>query len=72
MLQVLNAPIYGTRLTLGLLKGKLEEHGLASTADLRRLEPEAALKSSALEVEFIHVNHSIADVVAMAVHTPRA
>jgi len=36
LLQVLNAPIYGTRLTLGLLQGKLEEHGLASSADLRR------------------------------------
>ncbi|NLY51902.1 MAG: ribonuclease J [Firmicutes bacterium] len=71
VLQVLNAPIYGTRLTLGLLKGKLEEHGLASTADLREVRAGGSVKVGALEVEFIHVNHSIADVVAMAVHTPQ-
>ena len=71
VLQVLNAPIYGTRLTLGLLKGKLEEHGLASTADLREVKAGGSVKVGDLKVEFIHVNHSIADVVAMAVHTPQ-
>ena len=71
VLRVLDAPIYGTRLTLGLLKGKLEEHGLASTADLREVKAGGRVKVGALEVEFIHVNHSIADVVAMAVHTPQ-
>jgi len=71
VLQVLDAPIYGTRLTLGLLQGKLEEHGLASTADLREVKAGGSVKVGALKVEFIHVNHSIADVVAMAIHTPQ-
>jgi len=70
LLQVLNAPIYGTRLTLGLLQGKLEEHGLASSADLREIKAGGSVKIGALRIEFIHVNHSIADVVAFAIHTP--
>jgi ribonuclease J len=70
VLQVLNAPIYGTRLTLGLLQGKLEEHGLLSVADLKEIKAGGRVKAGAFEVEFIHVNHSIADVVALAVHTP--
>ncbi len=70
VLQVLDAPVYGTRLTLGLLTGKLEEHGLASTADLREVKAGGSVKVGCFRVEFIHVNHSIADVVALAVHTP--
>lgn len=71
VLQELSAPIYGTRLTLGLLKGRLEEHGLASTADLREVKAGGTVRVGIFEVEFIHVNHSIADVVALAVHTPQ-
>ena len=55
LLQVLNAPIYGTRLTLGLLQGKLEEHGLASSADLREIKAGGSVKIGALRIEFIHV-----------------
>ncbi len=70
VLQVLDAPIYGTRLTLGLLRGKLEEHGLSSSAELKEVRAGGRVSVGIFEVEFIHVNHSIADVVAIAVHTP--
>ena len=70
VLQVLNAPIYGTRLTLGLLQGKLEEHGLLSVAELKEIKAGGRVKVGIFDIEFIHVNHSIADVVAIAVHTP--
>ncbi|NLK08272.1 MAG: ribonuclease J [Firmicutes bacterium] len=70
VLQQLNAPIYGTRLTLGLLRGKLQEHGLLSETELKEIKAGDRIKVGALEIECIHVNHSIADVVALAVHTP--
>lgn len=69
VLQHVNVPIYGTRLTLGLLQPKLEEHGLASSADLREIAAGDVLKLGSFKIEFIHVTHSVADVVAMAITT---
>ncbi len=69
LLQEVNAPVYGTRLTLGLLKGKLEEHGLARTTETRCISAGDRVQIGSINVEFLHVNHSIADVVALAVHT---
>ncbi|MBE0598820.1 MAG: ribonuclease J [Desulfuromonadales bacterium] len=66
-----NPPIYGTSLTLGLLQGKLEEHGLTSTARLQRVRPgqEVSL-GSAFRVEFYRAAHSIVDGVGLAIRTP--
>ena len=69
-LKEINVPVYGTRLTLGLLKYKLEEHGLLSTTEMIDIEPGGTFKLGAFKVEFIRTNHSIADSVALALHTP--
>ncbi len=65
-----NCPIHGTAMTNGLIKLKLEEHRLADTVKLITHKPGDAVKAGCFTVEFIHVNHSIADAVAFAIHTP--
>ncbi len=70
LLKNFNVPIYGTRLTLGLVEGKLREHGLLGGARLNVVKPSDTVKLGAFSVEFIHVNHSIPDAVAMAITTP--
>lgn len=69
-LKELNVPIYGTRLTLGLVEVKLKEFGLLSKAKLHRVQPGDSVKLGAFRVEFIHTNHSIAGAVALGIHTP--
>lgn len=69
-LKEINVPIYGTRLTLGLLKYKLEEHGLLSVTELNDVEAGDIIQLGAFKVEFIRSTHSIADTVALALHTP--
>ncbi|MGL5085697.1 MAG: ribonuclease J, partial [Clostridium sp.] len=69
-LKQLNVPIYGTTLTLGILETKLKEHGLLATAELNIVKPRDVIKLNSVSVEFIKTNHSIADSVAIAVHTP--
>ena len=63
-------PIYGARLTLGLIDGKLKEHGLAGKAKLNSFMPGDVIKLGAFTVEAIHVNHSIPDSMAFAITTP--
>ena len=70
LLRDVNAPVYGTRLTLGLLSYKLEEHGLKSTTTLEDVKPGDIIQLGAFKIEFIRTNHSIADSVALALHTP--
>ena len=70
LLKKLNVPIYGTRLTLGLVEGKLKEHGLLSQASLNVVEPRQNVRMGCMSVEFIRVNHSIPDSCALAIHTP--
>lgn len=70
LLKKVNAPIYGTRLTLGLVEGKLKEHGLLSSASLNIVEPRRNVRMGCMSVEFIRVNHSIPDSCALAIHTP--
>ena len=70
LLKNFNVPIYGTRLTLGLVEGKLKEHRLDSSAKLNVVKPGDIIKLGAFSVEFIHVNHSIPDAVAVAVRCP--
>jgi len=65
-----NCPIHGTAMTNGLIKLKLEEHRLADTVKLITHKPGDSVKAGCFTVEFIHVNHSIADAVAFAIHTP--
>ena len=65
-----NCPIHGTAMTNGLIRLKLEEHKLADTVKLITHKPGDVVKAGCFTVEFIHVNHSIADAVAFAIHTP--
>ena len=69
ILKQVNLPIYCTRLTAGLIKLKLNEHGLANSTKLITVEAGQVIKAGKFQVEFIHVNHSIADSVAFAIHT---
>ncbi|WP_295632902.1 ribonuclease J [uncultured Intestinimonas sp.] len=70
LLRSINAPIYATRMTMGLVKLKLEEHRLLDKCKLFTCEPGEVVKAGRFSVEFIHVNHSIADAVAFAIKTP--
>ena len=69
-MQQVSCPIHGTAMTCGLIKLKLEEHRLADTVKLHIHKPGDTVKAGCFSVEFIHVDHSIADAVAFAVHTP--
>ncbi len=69
VLKQVNMPIYCTRLTAGLIKLKLQEHGLLNSVKLITVEAGQTVKAGKFQVEFIHVNHSIADSVAFAIHT---
>ena len=70
VLRQLNVPVYGTKLTLGIVETKLKEHGLLSSTELIRVKPRDVIRLNSVSVEFIKTNHSIADSVAIAVHTP--
>ena len=65
-----NCPIHGTAMTNGLIKLKLEEHKLADKVKLMTHKAGDVVKCGCFQVEFIHVNHSIADACALAIHTP--
>ena len=69
ILKKVNIPIYCTRLTAGLIRLKLEEHGLLKSTKIVTVESGMTVKAGKFSVEFIHVNHSIADSVAFAIHT---
>ena len=69
VLKQVNLPIYCTRFTAGLIKLKLEEHGLTKSTKLITVDPGKSVRAGKFTVEFIHVNHSIADSVAFAIHT---
>ena len=70
ILRQINPPIFGTRLTLGILESKLAEHSLPSKPQLNCVEARDTVKLGVFSAEFIHVNHSIADACAIAVSTP--
>ncbi len=70
LLKNFNIPIYATRLTIGLIKGKLEEHKLLEGAKLNEINPKDKIMLGSFTVEFIHVNHSIPDSVGLAISTP--
>ncbi len=70
ILRSINPPIYGTRLTLGILESKLEEHDLKDKTRLITVEAGSTVKAGVFKCEFIRVNHSIADACAIAIRTP--
>lgn len=70
LLKRVNVPVYGTRLTLGLVEGKLREHGILGECTLKVVQPRQTVKMGCMCVEFIRVNHSIPDACAFAIHTP--
>ncbi|MCH5314295.1 MAG: ribonuclease J [Eubacterium sp.] len=67
LLQKVNIPIYATKLTIGLIKGKLEEHGLLGSSKLIELKPRDNITLGDFNIELIHVNHSIPDAVGLAI-----
>lgn len=70
-LKEINVPVYGTRLTLGLVEHKLKEHNILSSVKLVRTRAGQTIEAgNNFSVEFIATNHSIADSVALAIRTP--
>ena len=69
VLKQVNMPIFCTPFTAGLIKLKLEEHGLVKSTKLTTVDPGTTVRAGKFQVEFIHVNHSIANSVAFAIHT---
>ena len=70
-LKTMNVPVYGTRLTLGILENKLSEHKLLNSAKLHNVSAGDVVNAGCFKVEFIRVNHSIADACALAITTPQ-
>lgn len=70
ILKQLNVPVYGTKLTIGIVETKLKEHGLLSVVELQKVSPKTIVKLNNMSVEYIRVSHSIADSCSIAIHTP--
>lgn len=70
ILKQVNAPIYATNLTVGLIKSKLEEHKMLDIVELNVVNAGDTIALEKVKVEFIRTNHSIADSCALAIHTP--
>ena len=70
VLKQINVPVYGTKLTLGLVENKLKEHGMLNEVELRCVKAKDVIKAGDISVEYIKVSHSIADSSALAIHTP--
>ncbi|MBQ4245401.1 MAG: ribonuclease J [Clostridia bacterium] len=67
LLKTVNIPVYSTKLTIGLIEGKLKEHGILGKAKLNVCAPGDVIKLGKFSVELIHVNHSIPDSLALAI-----
>ena len=70
LMRDIDAPIYATRMSAGLIRLKLEEHRLANKVKLITCEAGETVRAGKFSVEFIHINHSIADAVAFAIRCP--
>ena len=70
LLKKVNLPIYGTPFTLALVNSKLVEHGLQNSVKVTVVQPGDHAQLGCMDVEFIHVNHSVPDAVALAIHSP--
>ncbi len=67
LLKSYNMPVYSTKLTIGLIQGKLKEHGLLNSAKLNVVKPGDTIQLGGFSIEMIHVNHSIPDAIALAI-----
>ncbi|MBN2322362.1 MAG: ribonuclease J [Spirochaetes bacterium] len=70
LLKEISAPVYGTRLTLGFCKNRLEDHNLPTEPEFREIEPRQRVDFGEITAEFFSVFHSIADGIGIAFHTP--
>jgi len=70
LLKQINVPIYATRLTVGLISNKLEEHNLLRSTKLKEVRPGQTISLGSMRVEFIRITHSIPDACSLAIHTP--
>lgn len=70
LLKQFNVPVYATRLSIGLIKNKLDEHGLTASAKLIEIQPNKKIKLGCFSIEPFHVNHSIPDAVGFAITSP--
>jgi len=70
LLKQLNVPVYGTKLTLGILERKLMEHGLLRSSRLKTVSAGSVITQGVFSVEFVTVNHSIPDACALSIKTP--
>ena len=70
LLKIIQAPVFGTAFTLGLMRHKLEERGMLDSVDMHTISPGDIIRLGPLEVEFISVSHSVVDGVGLAVQTP--
>jgi ribonuclease J len=70
LLRIVNAPVFGTPFTLGVVRNKLEEFGLAQTAKLHEIKAGGRIKLGEFQLEFIRVRHSVVDGVGLAIETP--
>ena len=70
ILKQINMPVYGTKLTIGLVESKLKEHDMLSKTNLIPISPGESIKLNKIIIEFIRVTHSIAESCALAIHTP--
>ncbi len=70
LLSEVQVPVYGTRLTLGICRHRLEEHHLAERTELRPVKPGESCTIGPFHIDFIRVSHSLADAVALAIETP--
>ena len=70
ILKQLNAPVYGTKLTIGLIDNKLEEHNLTRSVKRKVIRHGQSINLGAFRIEFIKTNHSIADASALAIFSP--
>ena len=71
LLRAMNVPVYGTRLSLGIVENKLAEHKLLQSAKLNTVRAGDKVSAGCFKIEFIRVNHSIADACALAITTPQ-
>lgn len=70
MLKEVNVPVFGSRLALGLLEYKLEEHGILNKSKLQPVKPGQTIELGVFKIEFIRTTHSIVDAMALAIHSP--
>ena len=69
-LREVDAPVFGTPFTIGIVQHKLEEHGLISSSRLHEVQPGEQLKIGEFELDFIRVSHSVVDGIGLAINTP--